>query len=486
MLVRSRLSAASAIAIMLFCAALAFALYPGWLFYDAIVQWEVAKRLVDHGFPLRLSSLSITSQWPIFVTLLKVPFLALTGEVGFYIFCQSLAMFAAVRFLTQTAAGGLLGRRATEACWWLAVLTPFVWGYAVFHSSDTIAAIAAGAMIGAAAAPRLTMGLLAAFSVSAAVLMLSRYNAFPAALFLVGAFAFAHWGDLRSMRRAALGWGLGAAVAIGGTLAYQRTALFTDTATNGMLLRIWDVGQRVDDAILKAGLNGIAKKPIDGPLPTPCFDVGAWCPDVRQRFGPEIDHGFVRKLFFRAMRRYPAAFAETSARFAYYQLGIPKPVVEDELGGNKGSPTFDKLVQTLDSRRVLARDLVYGSEQFLWGAPSRPLVMTALSLLGTLFVLRSLRLAWICAGFYGLWLLPFIVVSPTFSFRYAFPATFTAYVVICASAFVLGSRIWARARGAPLGERGASLGPAERKRHAGGGRNSTSCCAESATTASGV
>lgn len=434
--------------IVLFSAVVVFALYPGWLFYDSATQWDFAKRIVDNGFPLRLSTLYINSQWPIFLTLLKVPFLALTGEVGLYVFCQSVVMLWAIWFFIREAAGRLLGPSTLSLCFWAVALTPFVWGYAVFHSSDTIAALITLPMLAVLAADCLTGRSLATFTACAVVLVLSRFNAAPAGMFLAGALAVVHRADLIRLKRVAALSGAVAAIIVGVTLAYQRTANPVDIVMDGMLLRVWDVEQRVNDPKLSERLNALAVKPVTEPLNADCFDNGTFCPQMRETFDlANLPYNAVTKLYLGTLLRHPIAFAQASARFGYHQLGIPMPLGEDELGWNKEyQPAFERLNQLFDARKAWARDVIHASEWFPWGVPARPAVMIALSLLGAVFILRSGRLTWLCAGFYIFWYGPLMAIAPAFGFRYAFPITLVAYLIICASAAVLISRVIARVK----------------------------------------
>src|SRR6185437_11811444 len=67
-----------------------FLLYPGWLFFDSTMQWEWARQIAEQGIPRHLRDYLITSHWPIFNTLMKVPFYRLTGEVGLYALVQAI------------------------------------------------------------------------------------------------------------------------------------------------------------------------------------------------------------------------------------------------------------------------------------------------------------------------------------------------------------------------------------------------------------
>ncbi|HKU80453.1 MAG TPA: hypothetical protein VJQ42_11475, partial [Rhodanobacteraceae bacterium] len=98
----------------------ALSLYPGWFFFDSATQWGWARQIATKGLPDSLKAYGITSHWPIFNTLLKVPFYWITGEAGFYIFVQA-ALFNISLYLLGAA---LLGR---QSLWLIAYTLVMVW-----------------------------------------------------------------------------------------------------------------------------------------------------------------------------------------------------------------------------------------------------------------------------------------------------------------------------------------------------------------------
>jgi hypothetical protein len=437
----------AAFQILIFSALIVCVLYPGWLFYDSATQWDFAKRIVDNGFPLKLSDLYINSQWPVFLTLVKVPFLILSGEVGFYIFCQSVAMFSSIWLFLKVCVSRHLSQRALLLCFWIILITPFIWGYAIFHSSDTIAAIAALTMLSVLASDRLSGWSLILFFACGVILILSRFNAAPGALFLICSLCFIHRTELLRLKRLTVVGGILSLFFMGGVTWYQRTAYPVDIVMDGMLLRVWDVSRRVDDPELNSGLNALAIKPIDTDLQPSCFKYGTFCEQMRQTFDlAHLPYDPVKALYIRTALTHPIAFIQTSAGFGYHQVGISAPLAEDEVGWNKNYQiAFEQLNQRFDWPKEIARNLIHSSEQFPWGVPARPIVMALLSLLAAAFL--STRLVWLCAGFYLCWYAPLLAVAPAFGFRYAFPLTLVAYILICGSGAVLISKCLLSVRG---------------------------------------
>src|SRR6185437_8967105 len=219
----------------------AYSLYPGWFFFDSATQWGWARQIATKGLPGSLKDYGITSHWPIFNTLLKVPFYWLTGEAGFYIFIQA-ALFNLSLYMLGAA---LLGRRSP---WLIAYTLLMVWSpislnYSVFQSSDTIVAICTLTAVAMIVDRELEFARRA-WLLIVAILVMSwvRYNALPASVFLA---CFFFWSVRVPVgRRRALVLLAASLVVLGGSVAaaraYEHQAYIRDSAAGGVAMRLLD------------------------------------------------------------------------------------------------------------------------------------------------------------------------------------------------------------------------------------------------------
>jgi len=258
----------------------ALSLYPGWFFFDSATQWGWARQIATKGLPDSLKAYGITSHWPIFNTLLKVPFYWLTGEAGFYIFVQA-ALFNVSLYLLGAA---LLGRRSL----WLIAYTllmvgsPISVNYSVFQSSDTIVAICT--LVAVAMIVDREPGLARrAWLLIVAILMMSwvRYNALPASFFLVWFFFWSVRASLGGRR--AMAWLAVSLVLLGGSVAaaraYEHQAHIRDSAAGGVAMRLLDASRHTDDPYVHALVDPyLAENPaVREPLTPDCYEHAGWC-----------------------------------------------------------------------------------------------------------------------------------------------------------------------------------------------------------------
>lgn len=109
--------------------------YPGILYSDSIPRWHLAIEVANNGF----SHLSyFGSHHPVVPSILQAPFYFLTQEVGFYIFCQAATFCLSLFYFVRTFTKSTFSHIAIA----LVLLTPINHIYAIFHSFDSIFAIA--------------------------------------------------------------------------------------------------------------------------------------------------------------------------------------------------------------------------------------------------------------------------------------------------------------------------------------------------------
>lgn len=419
--------------IIAFAAIVTFALYPGWLFWDSAKQWEYAQLILRNGPPLRLSDYGITSQWPVFLTLIKVPFLAVTGETGLLIFLQAiLSFFTIFLFLKRLN----LGLTVTNVTLWIVILSPFVWNYAVFHSSDMPVALLSMLTISILLKPRLDKYDVSILIIVWGAILLTKYNAATSLVFFIGFVVNQQWG--RGVWRASIVPIVAVCSIISAVLVYQATAYREDIVIDGMVLRVWEASQRFNDPELEAKIQAMFKGPIKGTFTDECLANGTFCEPFRNlfRFG-EVKLAEVQSVYVRTALHHPIAFAAACARFASYQLGISSPLPETEIGKRNSPEPFAKARMEYDDVRERALRLHKASQSFLFSVIGRPYLMMIACLLCALLVLRNRALVLLCAGFFVTYYGPLLVIAPARDFRYAYPLTFICYTVVCASLVAL-------------------------------------------------
>lgn len=153
-----------------------FSFYPGILYSDSYPRWRLAIDLAANDtsvFALH------SSQFPILPAFVLAAFYNLTHGIGFYIFCQSFVFALSLFVFVHTFRGGAIADGLVS----VALLAPINRVYSLFHSYDSVAAVAL--ILLAAAIVRLFQGdarqryylplpflTLAAFRLNAAALLI--------------------------------------------------------------------------------------------------------------------------------------------------------------------------------------------------------------------------------------------------------------------------------------------------------------------------
>lgn len=425
-----------------------FSLYPGWFFFDSAKQWGWARLIANSGFPARLADYGITSHWPIFNTLIDVPFYWLTGEAGFYIFVQAL-LFNLALYLIGAA---LLGRRSV----WLvvftlaAVLSPISVNYSVFQSSDTpvaLCALVAVAVIcdGEMSAVRRTV-LLAA---SVWFMSLTRYNALPVAVFFIAIF---FWQQRHSFGRAR-SWilAVGVLVLVGGSVAaaraYEHTAFTSDSATGGAAMRLLDAAHYTPDPVIHALIDPYIKTnpELRKPLAPACYEYGGWCSQLDSTPLRRLSTRKYMRAYLHLLLYHPIIFTRVTWHFAEYQLGLAAPLDATQIGRTDITPPFPAGRMTYNGRRYAFLAALWATLGAFGSLAARAGWVCLLGFAAALLLRRrGLAIAFVAlaVGYLG----PLLLLAATNNFRYSFPVTIVGYCIVVAGCCVLARSGFARIR----------------------------------------
>ncbi len=437
----------------------ALSLYPGWLFFDSATQWGWARQIATKGLPDSLKAYGITSHWPIFNTLLKVPFYWLTGEAGFYIFIQA-ALFNVSLYLLGAA---LLGRRSL----WLVAYTllmvgsPISLNYSVFQSSDTIVAICtltALAMIidGELGLARRTWLLVVAVLVMSWV----RYNALPASIFLA---CFFFWCvRVPFGRRRALACLVASLMVLGGSVAavraYEHQAHMRDSAAGGVAMRLLDASRHTDDPYVHALVDPyVAENPaLRAPLTPDCYKHAGWCAQMNAAPWRDLSTGKYMHAYLHLLVHHPVVFVETNFRFAMYSLGFKARLETTQIGRTDIQPPFPAARMTFNHRRLAYFDALQIALSVFHGLAARAGLVCLLGLIAACLLRhRALIAAFVllAIGYLG----PLLLLVGTNNFRYTFPVTIVGMGIIVGACCVLVRfgvvRLLPRIHGHPQGSR---------------------------------
>jgi hypothetical protein len=427
------------VAICVFTAVVvAFSLYPGWFFFDSATQWGWARQIAIKGLPDELMAYGITSHWPIFNTLLKVPFYWLTGEAGFYIFVQAAIFDLSLYLLGAT----LLGRRS----WWLVVYTllmvwsPISINYSVFQSSDTIVAICTLTAVAMSVDRELGFARRACL-VIVAILVMSwvRYNALPASVFLACFFFWNVRGQI-GLRHTLMCLAV-VLVVLGGSVAalraYEHQAHMRDSAAGGVAMRLLDASHHTDDARVHALIDPyVAANPaLRAPLTPDCYEHAGWCAQMNGTPWRDLSTAKFMHAYLHLLIHHPVVFTQTNFRFAMYSLGLKAPLETTQMGRIDITPPFPAARMTYNHRRLAYFDALQAALGAIHGLAARAGVICVLGLL-VAWLLRRRGLvasfALLAVGYLG----PLLLLVGTNNFRYTFPVTIVGMGIIAAGCCV--------------------------------------------------
>ena len=417
----------------------ALSLYPGWFFFDSATQWGWARQIATKGLPDSLMAYGITSHWPIFNTLLKVPFYWLTGEAGFYIFIQA-ALFNLSLYMLGAA---LLGRRSL---WLIAYTLLMVWSpislnYSVFQSSDTIVAICTLTAVAMIVDRELGFARRA-WPLIAAILVMSwvRYNALPASVFLT---CFFFWSVRVPVgRRRALACLVGSLFVLGGSVAaaraYEHQAHIRDSAAGGVAMRLLDASRHTDDAYVHALVDPhVAEDPaLRAPLTPDCYEHAGWCAQMSGKPWRNLPTAKFMHAYLHLLVHHPLVFVQTNYRFAMYSLGFKARLEATQMGRTDVTPPFPAARMTFNHRRLAYFDALQIALGAFQGLAARAGVVCLLGLFAAcLLRRRTLVVAFIllAIGYLG----PLLLLVGTNNFRYTLPVTIVGMGIVAGACCVL-------------------------------------------------
>lgn len=419
-----------------------FSLYPGWLFFDSAKQWAWARQFVVNGWPSSLREYLITSHWPIFDTILKVPFYWLTHEAGFYILVQAFAFNVAL-FLVGRA---LIGRQSAWLAFFtvLMVLSPISINMSVFQSSDTIVAACALTAVAMIIDDDIAPGRRAFWIAIAVVLMsLIRYNALTAAIPLAVVFFWAVRGKCGSVRAGWLVAGILVATAfsVAAARAYEHTAYKHDSAPEGPALRMLEASRWTSDPVIHAIVDPHvqANPRLQQPLSPDCYVTGYWCPQIGGPWERLSTHRVMR-AYLHLMMHHPLVFLRVNARFSWYALGLAGPLEARQLGRSDIDAPFPAARTVFNHRRFAMLSAFQAALGLFDGLAARAAVMFLLGLAASLCFWRARLVAGYVALSVG-YAVPILLLASDTNFRYLFPITIVAMAIMAAACCVLARKI---------------------------------------------
>lgn len=414
-----------------------FSLYPGWMFFDSATQWGWARQIATKGIPHSLKDYDITSHWPIFNSFMRAPFYWLTGETGFFIFIQAVLYNVALYML----GAALLGRRSL----WLLpltlvlVLSPISMNYSVFHSSDTIVAICV--LVAVAVSIDGTLGVARRATLLVVTILLMtwvRYNALFVSIFMVGVFFWLtrrRWGTRRAIVGACV-----ALVLLGGTVAalraYEYDAYMRDGAASGVAIRLLDASRHTDDPMVHALIDPIvaANPTLQAPLDQQCYASG-WCQQLADAHWPRLSTSKYMRAYLHLLLHHPWVFVVMEHRFGEYILGIWVPLQPTQIRTDI-PPPFPSARETFNHTRLMYLHALRANLAAFSNLAARAGVVLLLGLLAAVLLRRRgllLALLAVSIGYLG----PLLLLAGTNNFRYTFPVTIVATVIVGAGVCVL-------------------------------------------------
>ncbi len=442
-------------------------LKPGWLFWDSSTQWQWARRIATEGLPRAFSDYDIQSQWPVMNTLVKVPFCLHPDGGVLYTWLQATALYFGVLSLARALAGRWsypLAAGTLLLCLW-----PNVINIAVFHSSDTLAAVMVCVLISVAVdrlrgddreqrsqgtqIARLVLPLLLGV-----VLTALRLNAVTFLAFLAPAVI---WCSVRPGRFRVAVTLIGTAVClilpVQLTRQLDRTAYFKTTASEGLALKLWmQDAQYPDNVAVRGVLPDIVRQRVTTIDPA-TYTLGRWTQQSLSSINWDrvhTDRELTGRLvvaygrsFLEDPERWLAANAETYAAW----LGIRSPLPNLEIGRYDIPPPWPELRMEPTVVRAWFLRAETWSNGYGFSSPALWLVFCLVSA-GAAYARR--RSSQELKGF-GLTLIlslvyafPMVIFSATPEVRYHFPFILPMATSVIASAVLSVSPCGPRAAAA--------------------------------------
>lgn len=422
-----------------------FMLYPGWFFYDSSQQWAWARQMANSGLPHRLDQYMVTSHWPIFNTLINVPFYRLTHEPGLYLFVQALA-FNLSLFLLGRA---LIGRRSL----WLLVFTvpmvlsPISMNMSVFQSSDTVVAACALVAVAMIVDDAMAPGRRALLVAVAVVMMsLIRYNALTAAVPLAVVFGWTlrdKWGTRRATA-CVVGILLATGLCVAAARGYERTAVPDDSVAEGPALRLLEASRFTSDPVVHAVVAAQvrANPRLRQPLGPDCYVSGYWCAQIG---GPwsGLPTGKIMAAYFHLLLRHPLIFLRVNVPFTSYGLGLAEPVQARQIGRTDISAPFPNARMVFNRRRFQMLAAFQAALGLFDGLAARAGMMFLLGLVASVCLWRSRLVVAYVVLVVG-YTVPILLLASDANFRYLFPVTITAMAILAACCCVVARAILTR------------------------------------------
>jgi hypothetical protein len=442
----------------------AWLLWPGWLFNDSAVQWTWAQELVARG------EWTATTQWPLLMTLIKVPFVIGTTRLGLYGALQAGLFFGAMAWLIAALSTASLRRTLLVA---LGLASPIAWNYAWLHSSDALTLAAMAAVLGVVARrdrlrPWLRTGIAAG---AIALISGARYDGFIVGAVLALALmllerprplALPRVPQLSAMALLALA--LAGPLCINANLHNPLPARPLHTQNPGLTLTLWHTGAlaRLEPWIGGEQRRALLQEQASKPFPQVCLRMGMWCEpfaQIRDELVNDLTQGHLLWALQTHAVEEPGRTARVLGVRFLRQAGVTMPLSELEIGRYIGPQRmfFD---QVATPRRTRAVALLYGAEGALGAMLVRPWPWVLALLLPLSGSARLRRPAVLLLPTWLIYLLAMSVIGPFADVRYQLLFLLPAQVLVLAALMELGSGRWAPRVAALLGRRRAEASDA--------------------------
>ena len=423
-------------------------LYPGWLYFDSVFQWKWAALLLKKGWPDKLSDLGITTHWPLFNTVIRMPFYAITGGAGLYIWCQAALVFFSVY---------LLGRCLITDNTRLAILyavvcaLPNMINLSVLHASDILLASLYIMLI--AQFWQYSLGLktpasywpIAGTCTAMIIAQLLRNNTSVTTFFVLPVFLWPLF-PMHSYRKTAIALLLALTIAVPVSInSYlNKTAHFSTSSTQGIALRLWIQSLTYRSEMAENVLSRIKLREDEDIDPT-CYTRGIWCQQLYSSLdapaialNPSLQKPLAKAYIFSFLES-PLEWWDANLPIMAAFSGIGSQL-NDECVGRYDSMSNIKEKDNLGIRMVPngARNLMlYWDQQTAWLGFGHPIYLLLVNLILAAWLAFRLRdfddvRLQIMVLFYVTlaYIAPIILAAPDPQERYYYPFTIP-HIILC-------------------------------------------------------
>jgi hypothetical protein len=428
---------------------MAFLLYPGWLYYDSTHQWIWAEKIVDTGWPDKLTDLKISTHWPIFNTVLRVPFYAISHGAGLYIWCQAFLVFFSIYLMASCFFPE--GGRRLAILYATICLLPNVLNISVLHASDVMLAVFYLYLI--ALYWQYSSGQKTAHSYKPLIgaccamilIQLLRNNA-ALSLFLTAPLFI--WPLLpKPYFRKTITAVITAVVMITPAAInhhLNKTAFFSTSSNQGVALRLWIQNHSYHSESVQSILSKISK-PQTEQLDPECYLRGIWC---HQYYSSANGAAITLSVEMQSEIRntYLMSFIESPVEWFHSNLpimgafsGVTAPLVDECIGRYDSRKNFKKDIGITMERNAIRNFFQAANKEFEWIGFSRPVYLLLVNLLLAIWLAMkspafAARQPQILALLYItlLYMAPIIMGAPDRQQRYFYPFVFPNLVLCIA------------------------------------------------------